>query len=246
MLHADDAGIVSKSAEGLAKMTTVIVNVFEATGLTVSEKKTGTMMLAGLTVSEKKRRQCCCAPSTRCSRSQRSSSKLRGPEVHADDAVCVPGRSHQCKWRHHARDQTTDPTRVGMLRPFQVRAVRYGGYPAHAKGAPAKDRGNGGPDARVCITWALGLEHFAKLPTALHNLLLKGPLSCSVDSATTTACPLKKAQCESVETTIRKRRLQFEEAVQRTSNERLTHRVMFGTMAGGVNPKRGRPEEDWA
>ena len=44
---------------------------------------------------------------------------------------------------------------------------------------------------------------------------------------------LKKAQCESVETTIRKRRLLFAGAVQRTTNERLTHRVMFGTMAGG-------------
>ena len=38
MLYADDAGIVSKSAQGLAKMMTVIVTVFEAAGLTVSEK----------------------------------------------------------------------------------------------------------------------------------------------------------------------------------------------------------------
>ena len=38
MLYADDAGIVSRSAEGLAKMMTVIVTVFEAAGLTVSEK----------------------------------------------------------------------------------------------------------------------------------------------------------------------------------------------------------------
>ena len=39
MLYAGDAGIVSKLAEGLAKMRTVIVTVFEAAGLTVSEKK---------------------------------------------------------------------------------------------------------------------------------------------------------------------------------------------------------------
>ena len=44
MLYADDAGIVSKSAEGLAKMMTVIVTVFEAAGLTVSEN-TETMLL---------------------------------------------------------------------------------------------------------------------------------------------------------------------------------------------------------
>ena len=50
---------------------------------------------------------------------------------------------------------------------------------------------------------------------------------------------------KSVETTIRKRRLPFAGTVQRTTSERLTHRVMFGTMAGGVNPGRGRPEKNW-
>ena len=45
MLYAGDAGIVSKLAEGLAKMRTVIVTVFEAAGLTESEKKTETMLL---------------------------------------------------------------------------------------------------------------------------------------------------------------------------------------------------------
>ena len=44
MLYAEDAGIVSKSAEGLAKMT-VIANGFEAAGHTVSEKKTEKMLL---------------------------------------------------------------------------------------------------------------------------------------------------------------------------------------------------------
>ena len=37
-LYADDAGIVSKSTEGQAKMMTVIGTVFEAAGHTVSEK----------------------------------------------------------------------------------------------------------------------------------------------------------------------------------------------------------------
>ena len=44
MLYADDAGIVSTSAEGLAKIVTVIVSVFEAAGLTVSENKTEIML----------------------------------------------------------------------------------------------------------------------------------------------------------------------------------------------------------
>ena len=45
ILCTDGAGIVSKSAEGLAKMMTVIWTVFEAAVLTVSENKTETMLL---------------------------------------------------------------------------------------------------------------------------------------------------------------------------------------------------------
>ena len=40
MLYADDAGVVSRSQEGLTRMMTIIVEVFGAFGLTVSEKKT--------------------------------------------------------------------------------------------------------------------------------------------------------------------------------------------------------------
>ena len=45
MLYANGAGIVSRSPEGLARMMTVIVEVFGAFGLTVSEKKTETLLM---------------------------------------------------------------------------------------------------------------------------------------------------------------------------------------------------------
>ena len=45
MLYADDAGIVSRSSEGLEKMMTVIVTACAAFGLTVSEAKTEIMYL---------------------------------------------------------------------------------------------------------------------------------------------------------------------------------------------------------
>ena len=45
MLYADDASNVFKSAEGFAKMLNVIVTVFEAAGLTVSERKPEAMLL---------------------------------------------------------------------------------------------------------------------------------------------------------------------------------------------------------
>ena len=45
MLYADDACIVSRSSQGLAKMMEVIVEVCQASALTVSAKKTETMCM---------------------------------------------------------------------------------------------------------------------------------------------------------------------------------------------------------
>ena len=45
MLYADDAGVVSRSQEGLTRMMTTIVEVFGEFGLTVSEKKTETLLM---------------------------------------------------------------------------------------------------------------------------------------------------------------------------------------------------------
>lgn len=51
----------------------------------------------------------------------------------------------------------------------------------------------------------------------------------------------KKAQCDSVETTILKRRLLMT-AHRTTNDERLTWRVAFRTIVGGENQGSGRPE----
>lgn len=45
ILHTGDAGTVSKSAQGLATMMTIIVDVLEPVGLTMSEKKAEVMLL---------------------------------------------------------------------------------------------------------------------------------------------------------------------------------------------------------
>ena len=98
-----------------------------------------------------------------------------------------------------------------------------------------------------CETWTLGTEHFAELRTAHHRFLLRifgFQRRQRTDHIMSYAKALKKAQCESVETTIRKRRLLFAGVVPRTHNERLTRRVMFGTMADGENPGPDRPEKN--
>ena len=87
-----------------------------------------------------------------------------------------------------------------------------------------------------CVTWTLGHMRFPELRTAHHKLLLRSigiQRRQRTDHLMLYAKALKQAQCESVETTIRKRHLLFAGAVQRTTNERLTRRVMFGMMAVG-------------
>ena len=94
---------------------------------------------------------------------------------------------------------------------------------------------------RVCVTWTLRKEHFAELRTAHHRFLLRIiglQRRQRTDHLMSYAKALKKAQCESIKTTIRKRHL-FAGGVQRMNNERLTRRAMFGTMACGENPGPG-------
>ena len=98
-----------------------------------------------------------------------------------------------------------------------------------------------------CATWTLGKEHFAEPRTAHLRFLLRiigFQRRQRADHLMSYAKAHKKARSKSVETTIRKRRLLFARAVQRTNNERLTRRVMFGTMADGENPRAGRPEKN--
>ena len=54
MLYADDAGVVSRSQKGLTGMMTIIVEVFEAFGLTMSKKKTETLLMRALEKQPKK------------------------------------------------------------------------------------------------------------------------------------------------------------------------------------------------
>ena len=116
MLWAADAGIVSKSAEGLAKIVTVIAAVFEEAVLTVSEKKTETMLLR--TPDQAPRT----SPLVIEAAGQRNRQETR--------FLYVGGL--QRKRRHYARDQTTGPTRMGMLQTVQAGAVRYGGRAVHS------------------------------------------------------------------------------------------------------------------
>ena len=56
---------------------------------------------------------------------------------------------------------------------------------------------------------------------------------------------LEKTGCESLETTIRRRRLLLAGFLHRQSDERLTRRLLYGGLVNGAKRRRGRPEKSW-
>ena len=64
-------------------------------------------------------------------------------------------------------------------------------------------------------------------------------LQCTYHTTLSYAKALKKPRCESIETTIRKRRLFFAGAVARQNAGRSPSRVMFAMMTGGEDPRPG-------
>ena len=100
-----------------------------------------------------------------------------------------------------------------------------------------------------CVTWTLGAEHFAKLRTVHHRVLLSATGFQRRQHADYTivsyAKALQKTRCERIETTIRKHRLIFAGAVARQSKGRLPSRVMFATMNGGEGWRPGGQPKNW-
>ena len=155
-LYADDSGIVSKSAEGLAKMT-VIVTVFETAGLTVSENKTKTVLL-------QIPHQTTLAPPLAVEAAgqgyeQTAQFVYLGGIIHegVDLSLKVDQRIRLMRaclksFGPELYDRTTAPLslNVGMLRAEVIETLLYG-----------------------CVTWILRAEHFAKLRRVHHRVLLR-------------------------------------------------------------------------
>ena len=155
MLYADDASIMSKSAEGLAKMMTVVVTVFEAAGLTVSEKKTETMLLR--TPNQAIRTSPLVVEAAGQRYMQTTQFSYLGGLVNASaDIMPEMIRRIRLAWACYNRfkrelhDMEDAPftLKVPTLKAEVMETLLYG-----------------------CVAWTLGQEHFAELRTAHHNLL---------------------------------------------------------------------------
>ncbi|CAB1115474.1 unnamed protein product [Ectocarpus sp. CCAP 1310/34] len=99
-----------------------------------------------------------------------------------------------------------------------------------------------------CASWSLSVEHYTKL-NGTHRQFLTRCIGWSKrkrsDRPLSYAQALIQAGCkETIEATVRKRRLCFAGFVMRMEDSRLPKRMLLGAMAGGVG-YRGGQESDW-
>ena len=155
MLCADDACIVPRPLQGLAKMMEVIVEVCRAFALTMSAKKTETM----------------CMPPPRTPRTMvrikvagqiykeiQSFTYLEGAVTETPDMPVEIARRTRACWirtRRHSRELYDQPKvalslKTWMVEAEAIEALLYG-----------------------CSTWTLCQEHYAKLRTVHHRVLLR-------------------------------------------------------------------------
>ena len=230
MLYADDAYILSRSPQGLAKMMTAIVKVCRAFALTVSVKKTETM----------------CMPPPRTPRTMvhveaagqtykqvQSFTYLGGAVTEVPDmSVEIARRTRACwmRIRRYLRELYDQPKvalslKTRMVKAEAIEAFLYG-----------------------CSTWTLRQEHYAKLRTVHHRVLLRiiGAQRKRPDHRMTSYNrALEITGCESIETTLRTRILLWAGTLLRMSGGRLPKRIVFGNLEGAVRRGRGGKEKEW-
>ena len=231
MLYADDACIVSRSPQGLAKMMEVIVEICRAFALTLSAKKTETM----------------CMPPPRTPRTmvrieaagqiykQVQSFTYPGGAVTEtpDIPVEIARRTRACwmRIRRYSRELYGQPRVAPSLKNRRVKAeaieaLLYG----------------------CSSTWTLRQEHYAKFRTVHHRVLLRiiGAQRKRPDHRMTSYNrSLEITRCESIETTLRTGRLLWAGTLLRMSGGWLPKRIMFGNLEGAVRRRRGGKENEW-
>ena len=191
MLCVDDASNVSKSVEGLAKMINVDETVFEAAGLTVYEHKTETMLLRTPYQAPQTSPLVIEAAGPRYGQSMQA---LYLGSLVVASADILPGITRRVRlacacynrFKRKLYDMEDAPLtlKVRMLKAEVLETLLYG-----------------------CATWTLGQDHFAEPRASTNNLLLRiigFERRQRTDHLISYAKALKQAQCESVETTIRK------------------------------------------
>ena len=233
MLYADDAGVVSRSREGLTRMmTTRSWKCVGAFGLTVSEKKTETLLMRA---PEKQPKKGGSPPpplvieAAGQKYTQTAQFRYLGGLVneHGELTQEINRRSRAAwactkrfSWELFDRPRAPWRLKVRLLRAEAMKALLYG-----------------------CMTWAPRRDHRLRRRTR-HRLLLR-VIGYRRERGTyqqlSYAQTLKKTGCQSVEATIRQRRLLFAGAMARQPAGRLPKRLMEGKLVGGGRSRQGTP-----
>ena len=182
------------------------------------------------------------AATTTCHRSS-------GAKVRPDHPVSILGRPCQRRWRTHARDQPPEQSSsVGMHQEVLPGALRPAESTVETQGSTVESGGDGGPTIRMHDVPPPPRPLYRLLRRTHHRLLLR-VIGYRRERGTyrqlSYAQALKKTGCQSVEATIRQRRLLFAGAMARQPAGRLPKRLMDGKLVGGEDPGKGRPEQNW-
>ena len=187
MLYADDACIVSRSPQGLAKMMKVTVEVCRAFAITVPAKKTETMyMLPPRTPRTMVRIEA----AGQIYKHVQSFTYLGSAVTETPDmSVEIARRTRACwmRIRRYSRQLYGEP-KVALS--FKTRMVKAEGIEALLYG---------------CSTWTLRQENYAKFRTVHHRVLLRiiGAQRKRPDHRMTSYNrALQITRCESIETTL--------------------------------------------
>ena len=229
MLYVDDAYIVSRSPQGLAKMMEVIAEVCRAFALTVSAEKTETRGM----------------PPPRTPRTMVQVEAVRQTYKQVQTFIClgcavtvvpdmsveIARRTHACwmRIRRYLQELYGQPKvalslKTLMVKAEAIEALLYG-----------------------CSTWTLCQEHYAKLRPVHHRVLLRiigDQRKRPHHRMTSYNCGLEIIRSESIETSLRTRRLLWAGMLLRMSGGRLPKRIVFRNFEGAVRRRRGGKEKE--
>ena len=228
MLHADDAGNISRSPEGLQSMMTVIVTACSSLRLTVSEEKTEKMCLE-----------------TQCggkvfftinAASQVNEQTIEfvylGWAITADRGLSIEiTRRLQRAWACFQRYQMEIYDRPGVRLRLKVRLLKAAVLETLLYGCMTR-----GPEKLDYDR--IRQVHYSMVPRCLGYRKRKRD-----DHTLSYADELAKTDSESIEATVRKRRILFAGFVAGMGGERLPQRVMFGELVEGKGYSGGQEKD---
>ena len=231
MLNADDVGVVPQSPDQLRKMMGVIVVVCAAFGLIISEDKTEVVCLRAKGMPESTATFSVEAAGQVYN--QTNEFVYLGGNVNHNAELSIEVDRHiRNAWRSFRKytlelyDRPSAPLelKIRMLRAEVLETMLYG-----------------------CVTWSPRARHYDTLRQAHHGFLTR----CigwrkhnRADHPITYLGTLIKTGSESIEATLRRRRILFAGFVACMEDTRLPKCVIFGEMVGGAGCVGGQ-EKEW-